>query len=268
MSKLRTRLALTVVGAALLLSALVLLDQHEAAASDTLPSREPAAVPGAPPVHNPSNRAWVDPLNSPQESKQSAIVTVQSLASTEPQVPSAGHLPPRSRIGCTPEQKRRSTAAPSTPARRGPAPTEVAAYIARARAKIQQGDIAAARRLLERASDSDKAEAWFALAETYDPQMLAHGGFSGQARPGEGRTLYQKAEERGAQGARERLLAIRSKARPRTGNGVTSCSTRLRYETHHRLSPRAYPVGPAFTAVLLPRGSTSSRSTAASDARR
>jgi hypothetical protein len=35
------------------------------------------------------------------------------------------------------------------PARRGPAPTELAAYIALARAKIQQGDIAAARRLLE-----------------------------------------------------------------------------------------------------------------------
>ena len=210
MSKLRTRLALTVVGAALLLSALVLLDQHEAAASDTLRSREPAAVPGAPPVHNPSNRAWVDPLNSPQESKQSAIVTVQSLASTEPQVSvgATSGIAPVSDV--RPAEAPAATAAPSTPARRGPAPTEVAAYIARARAKIQQGDIAAARRLLERASDSDEAEAWFALAETYDPQMLARWGVLG-VKPDleKARTLYQRAEARGAQGARERLLAIR-----------------------------------------------------------
>ena len=103
-----------------------------------------------------------------------------------------------------------AAAAPSTPARRGPAPTEVATYIDRAHAKIQQGDIAAARRLLERASDSDAAEAWFALAETYDPQMLARWGGLG-VRPDleKARSLYQKAEARGAKGARERLLAIR-----------------------------------------------------------
>jgi TPR repeat protein len=89
-------------------------------------------------------------------------------------------------------------------------PAEVAAYIARARAKIQQGDIAAARRLLERASESDPGEAWFALAETYDPQMLAQWGVLG-VKPDleKARTLYQKAETRGVQGARERLLAIR-----------------------------------------------------------
>src|SRR6059058_3276962 len=45
--------------------------------------------------------------------------------------------------------------------------------IARAHAKIQQGDIAAARQLLERALGSDDGDAWFVLAETYDPQMLA-----------------------------------------------------------------------------------------------
>ena len=143
MSKLRTRLALTVVGAALLLSALVLLDQHEAAASETLPSREPAAVPGAPPVHNPSNRAWVDPLNSPQEQSAKPIATVQSLASTEPQVPvgalRTSAIAPVSDV--RPAEAPAATAAPPTPARRDPATTEVAAYIDRARAKIQQGDM-------------------------------------------------------------------------------------------------------------------------------
>jgi TPR repeat protein len=86
----------------------------------------------------------------------------------------------------------------------------VVAFLVRARAKIQQGDIAAARRLLERASDGDAAQAWFALAETYDPQMLARWGALG-VRPDleKARSLYQSAEARGAQGARERLLAIR-----------------------------------------------------------
>src|SRR4051812_7500174 len=44
---------------------------------------------------------------------------------------------------------------PPTAGGDGPAATKAAAYVAQARAKIQQGDIAAARRLLERASDSD-----------------------------------------------------------------------------------------------------------------
>jgi hypothetical protein len=102
-------------------------------------------------------------------------------------------------------------AAPRAVTRRGLGSDEVAAsYMALARSKIQQGDIAAARRLLERASNSDEAEAWFALAETYDPQMLARWGVLGvKPDPEEARALYQKAEARGTQGARERLLALR-----------------------------------------------------------
>src|SRR3954469_6492625 len=168
------------------------------------------------PVHNPSNRAWVDPLNSPQEQSAKPIATVQSLASTEPPVPVGSPLEAPATSGIAPVSDVRpaeataATAAPPTPARRDPATTDVAAYIDRARAKIQQGDIAAARRLLERASDSDAAEAWFALAETYDPQMLARWGVLG-VRPDleKARSLYQRAEARGVQGARERLLNIR-----------------------------------------------------------
>jgi hypothetical protein len=99
--------------------------------------------------------------------------------------------------------------APPTAPRRGLRSNEVAAYMALARRKIQQGDIAAARRLLERASDSDKAEAWFALAETYDPKMLAQWGVLGVKPDREkAKILYGKAKTLGDQGARERLLAI------------------------------------------------------------
>ena len=87
---------------------------------------------------------------------------------------------------------------------------KVAAYMAQARHKIEQGDIAAARRLLERASGSDKAEVWFALAETYDPKMLAQWGVLG-VKPDleKARALYRNARAFGDQGARERLLALR-----------------------------------------------------------
>jgi len=108
-----------------------------------------------------------------------------------------------------------AAALPSTPARNGPAATEVAAYIALAHAKIQQGDIAAARRLLERASSGDEPEAWLVLAETYDPQMLARWGVVG-IKPDleKAKTLYQEAQRRGAQGARERLLSFSTVGSP------------------------------------------------------
>jgi succinate dehydrogenase/fumarate reductase flavoprotein subunit len=105
----------------------------------------------------------------------------------------------------------RTAAVPSTAWHYDAAPTEAAAYIARAHAKIQQGDIAAARRLLERASRSDDGEAWFVLAETYDPQMLASWGVIGMKPDLEkAKTLYQEAERGGAQGAPKRLLALRN----------------------------------------------------------
>jgi hypothetical protein len=123
-------------------------------------------------------------------------------------------VPAAPAVALAPEETRpdetSAPAAPPTATRRGLRSNEGAAYMALARSKIQQGDIAAARRLLERASDSDKAEAWFALAETYDPQMLARWGVLGvKPDPEKARTLYQTAEARGTQGARERLLALR-----------------------------------------------------------
>jgi len=86
---------------------------------------------------------------------------------------------------------------------------EIAAYMAQARYKVEQGDIAAARRLIEHASNSDKAETWFALAETYDPKMLAQWGVRG-VKPDleKARALYWKAKALGDQGAQRRLLAI------------------------------------------------------------
>jgi len=137
------------------------------------------------------SRPSTDRANSSRETQGHAeIETAQSITTPEP----------------------RSSEAPAAavpPARRGLTPAEVTAYTALARAKIQQGDIAAARRLLERASDSDDADALFALAETYDPRMLAQWGVIGVKPNVElAKTLYNKAGVRGAKRAKERLLAI------------------------------------------------------------
>jgi hypothetical protein len=180
-----------------------------------------------------STRRWAEPPASfqHQQSSTHAITRAQPNAAAEPQAGTAPPDPPRQvqplaqavqkAPPITPTEPQASSevrpaeapiasAVPPTQARRSLTPAEAAAYISRARAKIQQGDIAAARRLLERAAESDQGDALFALAETYDPQMLARWGVIGTKPDVElAKTLYQKAETRGAQGARERLLAIR-----------------------------------------------------------
>jgi TPR repeat protein len=64
--------------------------------------------------------------------------------------------------------------------------------------------------LLERAADSDDADALLALAETYDPQMLAQWEVIGVKPDIElAKSLYNRAATRGAERAKERLLAIK-----------------------------------------------------------
>jgi TPR repeat protein len=63
-----------------------------------------------------------------------------------------------------------------------------------ARSRIQQGDIAGARRLLERAAASNDKDATLALAETFDPVVLKRWGVVGvKADPELARTLYRQA---------------------------------------------------------------------------
>jgi len=79
----------------------------------------------------------------------------------------------------------------------------------RARALIGVGDIAGARRVLERAARAKDGPVLFALAETYDPAMLAQWGVVGMRPDVErARALYQQALERGMGQARERLATL------------------------------------------------------------
>ena len=131
-----------------------------------------------------------------------------------PPAPAVASVPEmRSELRVAPEM--RLAEAPSQPsipqvtARRGLSSAEASSLVSRAREKIEQGDIAAARRLLERAAEGDHGEAIFALAETYDPKALARWRVLGtKADPALARSLYQKAASRGAKGTGERLLAM------------------------------------------------------------
>ena len=89
-------------------------------------------------------------------------------------------------------------------------PDEVAVLVQRARDRIRQGNIAAARRLLERAAEGEHGEALFALAETYDPGKLAEWGVIGTLpNITKAKDLYEKAAARGISPAKERLLTLR-----------------------------------------------------------
>jgi hypothetical protein len=87
---------------------------------------------------------------------------------------------------------------------------EAARLLARASALLGQGNIGAARIVLERAVEKGSAQASFMLAETYDPLVLSTWktyGTRGDAT--KARELYAKAHAGGIQEAKDRSDALR-----------------------------------------------------------
>jgi hypothetical protein len=81
--------------------------------------------------------------------------------------------------------------------------------ITRARTLLAQGNIGAARTVLERAAETGSALASFTLAETYDPAVLSTWQTLGtRGDPKKARELYAKAHAGGFQGAQDRLNAL------------------------------------------------------------
>jgi TPR repeat protein len=79
----------------------------------------------------------------------------------------------------------------------------------RANGLLAIGDIAAARLLLERAADTQEADAALLLARTYDPLVLG----TKDARaiipdPAQARIWYRRAVELGSQHAQQRLTQM------------------------------------------------------------
>lgn len=79
----------------------------------------------------------------------------------------------------------------------------------RGQALIGVGDFAAARLLLSRASEAGHAGAIFALASTYDPNVLAKVKVKGLVgEPEKAKELYARALAEGLQDARVRMAAL------------------------------------------------------------
>ena len=104
---------------------------------------------------------------------------------------------------------------PATIAARPTAPEapgnpEPARLMARASLLLAQGNIGAARIVLERAAETGSTSALFALAETYDPVVLsAWGTFGTQGDVAKAQELYARALAGGVEEAKERLNALR-----------------------------------------------------------
>ena len=87
--------------------------------------------------------------------------------------------------------------------------TDVAGLLGRAKALVGQGNIRAARDVLERAAETGSARATFALAETYDPNVLATWRTRGtQGDATKARDLYARAYEGGIKAAKDRSDAL------------------------------------------------------------
>jgi myosin heavy subunit len=83
--------------------------------------------------------------------------------------------------------------------------SEASGLLSRAKALVKQGNILAARTVLERAAETGSAQATFALAETYDPNVLAiwrTRGTRGDAT--RAHDLYARAYEGGIKAAKDR----------------------------------------------------------------
>jgi hypothetical protein len=91
----------------------------------------------------------------------------------------------------------------------GPANPETTRLMARANLLLSQGNVSPARVALERAAETGSASALFALAQTYDPHVLAAWGTLGtQGDVAKARELYAKALAGGVHEAQDRLNAL------------------------------------------------------------
>src|SRR5829696_9251012 len=115
-----------------------------------------------------------------------------------------------SRRDAVPEPVPAAAEPPSDKPRTEKADPDLLRLMARASLLVSQGDIGAARVVLEHAAESGSASALFALAETFDPAVLSAWGTMGTqgdaARAGD---LYAKALAGGVAEAKDRLATLR-----------------------------------------------------------
>jgi TPR repeat protein len=102
-----------------------------------------------------------------------------------------------------------ATMAPWSPGPEASGNPEAARLMTRANLLLSQGNVGAARMVLEHIAESGNASALFALAETYDPGVLSAWGTVGtQSDTAKARELYGRAFAGGVHEAKDRLNAL------------------------------------------------------------
>jgi hypothetical protein len=161
----------------------------------------------------------------PIASSSTAAAEVKPVASSSPDPapvpevkPVASPPPP---VAAPPAEVKPIASSPRDPASTAqvepvappPQPVPVAnpdRLIRRAQDLIRDGDISGARLILERALSSGSAQAAFALAQTYDPEVLSQWQARGiKGDMARARQLYQVASDRGMAEAKERIASLR-----------------------------------------------------------
>jgi len=143
-----------------------------------------------------------------QQERQANAPRMHSLESLQPTI-EAPRAPERIARGQSVQAKPIATPAAEQPppsAKKG----EAARLMARANELLGQGNISAARIVLERAIEMGSAGASFAIAETYDPRVLSDWktyGTRGDAA--KAREFYEKAAVGGIEEAKDRLKSLR-----------------------------------------------------------
>jgi septal ring factor EnvC (AmiA/AmiB activator) len=141
-----------------------------------------------------------------------------SLSDTPgPTQPPAADQPATGRLPTSEQPAMAAAPADNTPATaaqlaapQSPADPDAPRLMARASLLLSQGDIGAARSVLDRAAETGSAPALFALAETYDPFVLSAWRTLGtQGDAAKARELYARALAGGVQEAKDRLNALR-----------------------------------------------------------
>jgi hypothetical protein len=153
-----------------------------------------------------AGREIADLRQSLQQERSRADARERDLASAERPDERGPEQPPAGSILPTTQNVKVTSAEPLIVSEQN----EVEArLIPRARELLDQGNIGAARIVLELAVEKDIARASFMLAETYDPAVLsAWGTYGTRSEAIKARELYAKAQRGGIREAKERLDAL------------------------------------------------------------
>ena len=153
-----------------------------------------------------SERAMVDLRQSLQQERDRAEVMGREVESARRTMAASTTPEPTGNSSISKAAHVIEAATAQPPAREAQESPKATKLIARARTLLGQGNVGAARIVLERAAETGSARASFTLAETYDPVTLSTWGTYGTRGDAmKARELYAKAHAGGIRDAKHRL---------------------------------------------------------------